>query len=226
MLVEDSHRGKTKGGGLIRVPFNESWPGACHHPPAFIRRHNFRCLGQVALASCGAANSFWWSLFWLASRNVVTGIDLDLPALIFATIFAYAVFGFGHRYLARSAGLEKIARKPYRKPGMRLGRMSNQDYGQIGQGFFGLLLAGPGWIGKIFDAWKAMMPANEEFANRMESLRLHFAARDAWAPMRDFKTHEANIYLLTRLNILAVREMQGEWYFHVTLEGMVKRENH
>ncbi|MGC6458881.1 MAG: hypothetical protein ACON4R_10970 [Akkermansiaceae bacterium] len=198
--------------------------------PAFIRRHNFRCLGRVALASCGAAAVFLvvFVFGWLLASVVTGNRNLDLPALIFATIFASAVFGFGHRYLAKNGpqDWEKIARKPDRKPGMRLGRMSNQDYGQIGQGFFGLLLAGPGWIGKIFDAWKAMMPANEEFANRMESLRLHFAARDAWAPMRDFKTHEANIYLLTRLNILAVREMQGEWYFHVTLEGMVKRENH
>lgn len=195
---------------------------------AFIRRHNWRCLGRVGLAACGAAAVFLvvFVFGWLLVSIVTGNRDLDLSALIFATIFALAVFGFGHRYLGKHGpqDWEKVARKPDRKPGMRLGRMSNQDYGQIGQGFVGLLLAGPGWVGAIMDAWKTMMPANQEFAERMESLRQHFAARDAWAPMRDFKSHEADIYLLTRLNILAVREMRGEWYFHVTLEGTVKRE--
>ena len=119
---------------------------------------------------------------------------------------------------------EKIAQKPYRKAGMRLGSLSNQDYGQIGQGFLALILAGPGWMQKIVDDWSVRMPATEEFADRMESARRHFAAREAWVPMKDFEAHETDIYLLTRLNIVAIRELQGQYCFRVTVEGSVVRD--
>ena len=199
--------------------------------PAFIRRHNRRCLGRMTLAACGAAAVFLMVFIfaWLLASIVTGKGELDRPVIIFATLFTLGVFAVGRWHL-RCKGpqdWEKIARKPDRKPGMRLGRMSNQDYGQIGQGFLGLVLAGPSWISAIGDEWRAMMPTSEEFAGRMERMRQHFAAREAWVPMRDFQAHEADIYLLTRLNILAVRELQGEWCFHATVEGTVRREtNH
>ena len=56
-----------------------------------------------------------------------------------------------------------------------------------------------------------------------ENLRKHFAARDSWVPMKDFSAHEDGIYLLAKLDILAIRELLGEWYFHVTVQGTVKR---
>jgi len=197
--------------------------------PAFVRKHNLRCLGRIALAACGAGAVYLvvFIFAWLVASVVTQNRELSGPVIVFASLVGFAVFALGHLYLARKGpqDWEKIAQKRDRKPGMRLGRMSNQDYGQIGQGFLGLVLAGPGWISKIVDEWGAMMPATDDFADKMESLRQHFAARDSWVPMRDFSNHEADIYLLTRLNILAVRELLGEWHFHVTVEGTAKRES-
>lgn len=196
--------------------------------PAFIRRHNWRCLGRVFLAACGVASVFLvvFVFAWLIASIVTGNRNLDPPVAGFATAFAVAAFLLGLHHLRKHGpqDWEKIARKPDRKPGMRLGRLSNQDYGQIGKGFLGLVLAGPGWLVSIIDEWKAMMPTTGKFADRMESLRQHFAAREAWVPLKDFRAHEADIYLLTRLNILAVRELQGEWCFRVTVEGTVRRE--
>ncbi len=196
--------------------------------PAFIRRHNWRCVGRIFLASSGVASVFLvvFVFAWLLASIATGKRNLDPPVAGFATAFAVVAFLLGLLHLRKHGpqDWEKLARKPDRKPGMRLGRLSNQDYGQIGKGFLGLLLAGPGWVGAIVDNWKAMMPTSDEFADRMESLRQHLAAREAWVPVKDFRTHEADIDLLTRLNIVAIRELQGEWCFRVTVEGTVRRE--
>ena len=197
--------------------------------PAFVRRHNWRCVGRMLLAASGVASVFLvvFVFAWLLASIATGNRNLDPPVAGFATGFAVAVFVLGLLHLRKHGpqDWEKIARKPDRKPGMRLGRLSHQDYGQIGKGFLGLILAGPGWLGSIVDHWRAMMPTSDEFAKRMESLRQHLAAREAWVPVKDFRTHEADIYLLTRMNILAVRELQGEWCFRVTVEGTVRRES-
>lgn len=165
-------------------------------------------------------------LFVWVIASIVTGNRyLTVPVLIGGCIFAVAVFIGGHVHL-RTKGpqdWERVAQKPEHKPGMRLSRMSNQEYGQIGQGFVGLILAGPGWIARVFEECRSVIPANPEVANRLEELRQHLAARDAWVPMKDFSSHEADIYLLVKLNMLAIRELVGEWHFHVTVEGTVRR---
>ena len=165
-------------------------------------------------------------LFAWVLASIATGKQaLTIPVMIWASLFAISIFLVGHVHLKKNGpqNWERIAQKPDRKPGMRLSRLSNQEYGQIGQGFLGLILAGPGWLTRIIDEWHAVIPSNEETAERLETLRQHLAARDAWVPMKDFAAHEEGIYLLARLNMLAIRELVGQWHFHVTVQGTVKR---
>lgn len=197
--------------------------------PVFIRHHNLRCLGRILLSACGAAAVFFllFVFGWLLVSLISGRKELDGIALGVATIFALGTFGFGHQWLRKHGpqDWERIARKPDRRPGMRLSRMSNQEYGQVGRGLLGLILAGPEWLVKIREEWRGMMPTTGEFAAHMEMLRQHFAARDAWVPMKDFSKYEVELYQLARLNIVAVREMVGQWHFHITLEGTVKRSS-
>lgn len=162
---------------------------------------------------------------WVLAR-LFTGIDaLTLPVVVGGFVFGIAVFVAGHVYLKRNGpqNWERIAQKPDRRPGMRLARMSNQEYGQIGQGFVGLILAGPGWLTRIREEGRAVIPSTTEVAERLENLRRHFAARDAWVPMKDFSTHEGDIYLLVKLEMLSIRELVGEWHIHATVQGTVMR---
>ncbi len=162
---------------------------------------------------------------WLLA-SLFTGVRaLTVPVLVGGSIFGVAVFMGGHFYLKMKGpqDWERVAQKTDRKPGMRLSRLSNQEYGQIGQGFVALILAGPGWMGRIFEECQAVIPAKPEVAERLEELRQHLAARDAWVPIEDFSSHKADIYLLVRLNMLAIRELIGEWHFHVTVQGSVRR---
>jgi hypothetical protein len=195
--------------------------------PKLIRRYNFRCVGRVLLWALGAAAVFMviFLFVWVLASVVTRQNSLTLPIITLATLVAGGVFVAGHLYLKKHGpqDWERIAQKPDRKPGMRLSRMSNQEYGQIGVGGLALVLAGPGWIGRIYEEWRAVIPATEDMADRLENLRKHFAARDSWVPMKDFSAHEDGIYLLAKLDILAIRELLGEWYFHVTVQGTVKR---
>lgn len=195
--------------------------------PGFIRRHNWRCLGRMVLSLCGATAVFFmvFVFAWLLASFVTGKRELDGPTLVFAGLFGTLVFALGHRYRQKHGpqDWERVARKPDRKPGMRLSRMSNQEYGQIGEGLLGLVLAGPGWLAGIVEEGKAMMSTSPQFAERLETLRTHLAAREGWVPMKDFRKYEGDLYRLARMNIVAVRELLGEWHFHVTLEGTVNR---
>jgi len=165
-------------------------------------------------------------LFAWVLASIATGKQaLTIPVMTWDTLFAITVFLVGHVYQKKHGpqDWERIAQKADRKPGMRLSRLSNQEYGKIGQGFLGLVLAGPGWLARIADEWRAVMPSNGETAERLETLRQHLAARDAWVPMKDFAAHEDSIYLLARLDMLAIRELVGQWYFHVTVQGSGSR---
>ncbi len=192
-----------------------------------IRRHNQRCLARILLWALGSSAVFLvvFLFAWVIASLFAGHRVLTLPILIFSTLVALAVFLLGHRYLKKHGPQDwaRIAQKAERKPGMRLARMSNQEYGQIGQGLCALILVGPGWIGRIGDEWKAMIPSSDEVAGDLETLRQHFAARDSWVPIKDFSSHETEIYLLARLEMLAIREFAGEWHFHVTVQATVKR---
>ncbi len=150
---------------------------------------------------------------------------MTTPVLMSALLFGVMVFVVGYFYLKKHGpqDWERISQKPDRQPGMRLSRLSNQEYGQVGQGFLGLILAGPGWLGRIGEEYRSLISPKEETVAELESLRQHLAARDAWAPVKDFAAYEDGIYLLAKLNILAIRELAGEWCFHVTVQGTVNR---
>lgn len=195
--------------------------------PKLIRRHNWRCLGRILLWVLGSLAVFLvvFLFAWVIASLFAGHRSLTLPVSIFSVGTGILVFVLGHRYLRKNGpqDLERIAQKSDRKPGMRLARMSNQDYGQIGQGLCALILAGPGWIVRIGDEWKSMIRSTDEVAGELETLRQHFAARDSWVPMNDFQSHQEKIYLLAKLEILSIREFAGEWHFHVTVQGSVKR---
>ncbi|MFT6864137.1 MAG: hypothetical protein ACJAVK_002699 [Akkermansiaceae bacterium] len=82
---------------------------------------------------------------------------------------------------------------------------------------------GSRFICSLFEECRAVIPAKPEVAGRLEALRQHLAARDAWVPMKDFSSHAPDIFLLVKLNMLAIRELVGEWHFHVTVKGTVRR---
>jgi len=191
--------------------------------PKLIRRHNLRCFGRAVIWALGAAAVFLivFLFLWVLASLVTGSRSLTWPIGIGAVVFGVAVFAAGHFHLKKHGpqDWERIAQKPERKAGMRLSRMSNQEYGQVGQGFLGLIFAGPSWLGRIMDEWRSVIPAHESKARELEGLRQHLAARDAWVPMRDFKNHEESIYLLAKLEMLSIRELLGEWHFHVTVQG-------
>lgn len=191
--------------------------------PKLIRRHNVRCFGRAIIWGLGAAAVFLivFLFLWVLASLVTGSRSLTWPIGVGASVFGIAVFAAGRFYLNKHGpqDWERIAQKPERKAGMRLSRMSNQDYGQVGQGFLGLILAGPSWLGRISDEWRSVIPANQNKAHELEELRKHLAARDAWVPMRDFSNHEEAIYLLVKLDMLSIRELLGEWHFHVTVQG-------
>lgn len=192
-----------------------------------IRRHNFCCLGRIVLCVLGASAVFLvvFLFAWVFVSLVIGHRSLTLSISIFCILVGIGVFVLGHFYLKKHGpqDWERIAQKSDMKPGMRLARMSNQDYGQLGQGFFALILAGPDWISRISDEKKALIRPSNEVAGKLENLRQHFAARDSWVPLNDFLNHETEIYLLVKLEILSIREFAGEWYFHVTVQGTVRR---
>ncbi|MFT6239540.1 MAG: hypothetical protein ACI9NQ_001840 [Paracoccaceae bacterium] len=195
--------------------------------PSLIRRHNFCCVGRMILWALGSSAVFLiiFLFVWVLAK-MFTGIDaLTLPVVVGGFVFGIAVYVAGYVHLKRNGpqDWERIAQKPDRRPGMRLARMSNQEYGQMGQGFVGLILAGPGWLTRIREEVRAVIAAPTEVSERLENLRRHFAARDAWVPMRDFSTHEDDIYRLVKLEMLSIRELVGEWHLHVTVQGTVMR---
>ncbi len=194
--------------------------------PKLIRRYNFRCVGRIFLWALGAAAVFMviFLFVWVMASAVTREKALTSPIIVVASLAGIGAFVAGHWHLKKQGpqDWERIAQKPDCKPGMRLSRMSNQEYGQIGQGFLALILAGPDWLGRIYEEWRAVIPATEDVAERLENLRQHFAARDAWVPMKDFQAHEDGIYLLAKLDILAIRELLGEWHFHVTVQGSAR----
>ena len=195
--------------------------------PKLIWRHNLCCCGRIVLWALGASAIFFvvFLFAWVLVSLFVDHQSLTLSIFIFCILVGIGVFSLGHFYLKKHGpqDWERIAQESDLKPGMRLARMSNQEYGQIGQGFCALILGGPGWIGRIFDEKKALILPTKKIAGQLETLRQHFAARDSWVPMKDFLNHEIEIYLLTKLEILAVRKFAGEWYFHVTVQGTVRR---
>ena len=195
--------------------------------PKLIRRHNWRCFGRSVLWGLGSAAIFLviFLFFWVLAGMVTESGRLTWPIALGTTILTLAVYAVGFLHLKKHGpqDWERIAQKPDRVPGMRLARMSGQEYGQVGQGFIALILSGPNWLGRIREELQSLIPANEESARELELLRQHLAAREGWMPMRDFPTHEKKIYVLTKLNILAIREMLGEWHFHTTVQGTVNR---
>ena len=197
--------------------------------PRFIRRHNLRCFGRMCLWALGSLAVFLvvFLFVWLLASFFTGTRALTIPIMAAGCLVGAAVFTGGHLHLKRNGpqDWEKVAQKTDRKPGMRLSRLSHQEYGQVGQGFVALILAGPGWLVRVFEEFRSIIPARTEVAARLEELRQHLAARDAWVPMKDFSAHEADIYLLVRMDLLAIRELIGEWHFHVTLKGSVRRTN-
>lgn len=173
----------------------------------------FGCFLSCLFICLGVRESFRWSSIFDAVyfHLLYLGRDWGVCSWSFLSQKAWA------------QDWERIAQKSDMKPGMRLARMSNQDYGQLGQGFFALILAGPDWISRISDEKKALIRPSNEVAGKLENLRQHFAARDSWVPLNDFLNHETEIYLLAKLEILSIREFAGEWYFHVTVQGTVRR---
>ncbi len=161
---------------------------------------------------------------WLLASVVTGERSLSLPVMIGGCIFGVAFFVAGWAHLKKSGPLdwERIARMPTRTPGMRISTRRNFEYAQAGVGVFSMLLAGPGWINKIAFEWKSMIPARDEIAERLESLRRNLAARDSWMPVKDFARHEDDLFHLAKLEILAIRESAGQWFFHVTLEGTAR----
>lgn len=86
----------------------------------------------------------------------------------------------------------------------------------------GLILMGPRWLVKGWDEGRAWIRVKDEEVERLEAVRRHFAARDAWVPMKDFAKFEVEIWLLAKLELLAIREIFGEWHFHLTVRGLGK----
>ncbi len=195
--------------------------------PRLIRRHNVRCAGRAVLWGLGAGSVFLviFLFFWVLVSLFTGERALTRAVVGGAFFFGVGLFLLGHFHLKKKGpqDWERIAQKPDRQAGMRLSRLSKQDYGQVGQGLFGLFLSGPEWLGRIAEEWRSVIPATLESAEELESLRQHLAAREAWVPIADFSKHEEGIALLTRLNLLAIRELAGEWHFHVTVQGVVPR---
>jgi len=163
----------------------------------------------------------------MSEPPVVTGSGRLTWPIAFGTLaLTFAVYALGFYHLRKHGpqDWERIAQKSDRMPGMRLGRMSGQDYGQVGQGFFALVLSGPNWLSRIREEIQSVISPNEDKAQELEKLRQHFAAREGWVPMKDFQNHERGIFELTKLDILAIRELLGEWHFHVTVKGEVRRK--
>ena len=195
--------------------------------PQLIRRHNWRCFGRMVLWGLGSLSVFLvvFLFVWVLLMLFLGWRDFSSWVFGFGSLVTVLIFSAGAWHLKKHGpqDWERIAQKPDRKPGMRLSRMSNQEYGQIGQGFLALILAGPGWLIRMREEWRAIIPAKAEVAGELEALRTNLAARESWVPMRDFSSHEAQIYLLTKLEILAIREILGEWYFRVTVQGATRR---
>lgn len=191
--------------------------------PKRIKAHNRRCLGRMILWGLAAASVFFlvFVFFWLMA-SVVTGVSsMNRTVGAVSTIFAVAFFVVGRRHLEKSGPQDwsRVARAPTGTPGMRIFGRKNFDYGQVGFGFATLFLAGPEWLGKMAEERKSMVPACPETAERLEDLRRHLAARDSWVPVDDFSSFRDDLYLLATLDVLAIRESAGQWFFHVTLEG-------
>lgn len=180
----------------------------------------------MSLWGLGAAAVFLiiFLFVWLLTSIVTGDRSMNWPVAMGGCVFGMAFFVAGRVHLKKSGprDWERIARMPTRTPGMRISTRRNFEYAQAGEGLFSMLLAGPGWIDKIVFEWKSMIPAREEIAERLEALRRNLAARDSWMPVEDFGRHEEDLYLLAKLEILAIRESAGEWFFHVTLEGAAR----
>lgn len=158
---------------------------------------------------------------WLLASIVTGDRSLSWPVAVGGGVFGVAFFAIGRFYHRQSGPLdwERVARMPTRTPGMRISTRRNFDYAQAGVGMFSMLRAGLGWLDRIVFEWRSMIPAREEVAVRLEGLRRNLAARDNWMPVKDFKKHEEDLFLLAKLEILAIRESAGQWFFRVTLEG-------
>ena len=196
--------------------------------PKMIRRHNLRCVGRIFLWTLGSLSVFLVAFLfaWVLATLFTGERQLTLPIFLFSMAVAVGVFVLGHRYLRKNGpqDWERIAQKSEVRSGMKLSRLSHQEYGRIGHGFCALVLAGPDWLGRVVDEGRAMFAATEESAKHLENLRQHFAAREGWVPMRDFEQYESEIYQLAKLEILSIRELLGEWHLHVTVKGTFQRE--
>lgn len=191
--------------------------------PRRIRKHNWRCFGRILIWGLGAGAVFLivFLFVWLLASIVTGDRSMSWPVAMGGCVFGIAFFVAGRSHLGKSGPLdwERVARMPTRTPGMRISTRRNFEYAQAGVGMFSMLLAGPGWIDRIVFEWRSMIPAREEVAARLEGLRRNLAARDSWMPVKDFKRHEKDLFLLAKLEILAIRESAGQWFFYVTLEG-------
>ncbi|YCM45289.1 hypothetical protein V2O64_04540 [Verrucomicrobiaceae bacterium 227] len=194
--------------------------------PRRIRKHNWRCLGRIFLLGLGVGAVFLivFLFVWLLASILTGDRALTWPVVIGSSVFGMAFLMAGRAHLRVSGPLdwERIARMPMKTAGMRISTRRNFEYAQAGEGFFSMLLAGSGWIDKIVFEWNSLIPVREEIAERLEALRRNLAARDSWMPVKDFERHEEDLFLLAKLEILAIRENVGQWFFHVTLEGTAR----
>lgn len=192
-----------------------------------IWKHNLRCLGRLILWLAGSASIFLVVfLFAWVVASVFGQSELTVAVGLFCLSVALGVFLKGHQYLVKHGpkDWEKVAQKSDRKPGMRLGRLGQEDYEQMGVASMALVLGGPKWLGQARDEFRKLLPRDAVTVSRLEKLRMHLSAREGWVPLNDFKKHEQDIRSLVLLDILAVRELMGQWCFHVTLSGLVKRD--
>lgn len=181
---------------------------------------------MVIWAAGGGAVFLVVFLFFWVLASFLTGSDrLTYPVGFGALGFSLVVFFFGYFHVRRrgKTDWERMAQKVDRRPGMRLSRLSKQEYGQIGEGVIGLILAGPLWLGRLGEERARMVWAAKERASELEVLRQHLAARDGWVPLADFMRYEEGVLCLVKLEMLALRELAGEWHFHVTVRGMLSR---
>lgn len=162
--------------------------------------------------------------FWLLASAVTGDRSMNPVVGVTSTVFAVAFFYVGRRHLQKHGPQDwsRVAQAPTRTPGMRIFGRKNFEYGQAGIGIATLLLAGPEWLEKAREEWRSRVPATKEMAEQLERLRRNLAARDSWSPVQDFSTHREELYLLATLEIVAIRESLGQWFFHVTLEGSAR----
>ncbi len=192
-----------------------------------IRRYHLKRWARVGLSLIGAVGIF---VMLFLCGCVIGGLFFGMrnftwPVVLIGVVFAVGMFVWGWWYSAKHGAQdwEKLARRPERKAGVKLGRLSGQEYGQIGKGLVGLVLAGPEWVRMVIDEFGERIEATDERARRLEEVRRHLDAREGWVPLKHFESYEEEMWELAKMGFLSIRESSGEMFCHVTVEGTVMR---